>query len=279
MLELDYLIEEISSSPVDITAPSDASYVANNVRKEFTTFDPSDTGTYIINVNGQTVEVEVVSIPDSTLTQDLVAWYRFEDGDARDYTNDLEATFADTTAYNGTVRGATHQSSGGITDVLSGANSGFLDLSNDSESIEYPDPPQLESATEFTIIGWAKPQTTDDVLIYGTERDDASNNTELRTQGVRVENGGNRAQVTSDAATQGSFNHFALVWNAPDVEYYINGNFQGTGSGPSQSTGSLDAHTGDYFSQSVDIGVDDIRVYNRALSSTEIGSIYNNTKP
>jgi len=234
-------------------------------------------GSEISEVRTGAGDVLFSGIPDSALTQDLIAWYRFEDGDARDYTNDLDGTFADSTAYDGTVNGASFLSNSGVTDFQNGENSGAVNISDSTGDINYPDPPQLENSTEFTIMGWANPNQDPKMLIYGTERDDASNNVELKTDGVRVETGGNRAQAT--ASQPQSMSHFALVWSAPEAEYYIDATSQGTGTGPSQSLSDLDAYTGDYFGRSTDMVVDDIRIYNRALTSSEITSIFNNTKP
>lgn len=65
VLELDYLIEEISDDKVTINSnPSSLndSYISRNSY----IFDPEGTGEYEIEVDGQTVLIDVTNIPDST---------------------------------------------------------------------------------------------------------------------------------------------------------------------------------------------------------------------
>jgi hypothetical protein len=70
-LELDYLIEQINDDAVSITnEPSDASTTLNYIKTKSTVFDPSTTGTYELDINNQTVEIEVTDIPISDDFQD-----------------------------------------------------------------------------------------------------------------------------------------------------------------------------------------------------------------
>jgi hypothetical protein len=100
--------------------------------------------------------VNTFEIPDSVLTEDLRAWYRFEDGVVRDYTATLDATFADSTAYDGTVNGAKFQSSGGVNDFIAGNNSGNFRFDNGkTQNIQGPDITATQS-NPFTAMCWCR---------------------------------------------------------------------------------------------------------------------------
>lgn len=67
-LELDYLVEEVSRDAVTIyKEPSglSESYYSTDTY----VFDPSGTGTFQLDINGQTIEIEVTDIPDSVVVQ------------------------------------------------------------------------------------------------------------------------------------------------------------------------------------------------------------------
>jgi hypothetical protein len=65
-LELDYLIEQINDDTIDITSePTSNSSSINYINRRTGIFDPSETGTHKLDINGQTIEIEVVKIPES----------------------------------------------------------------------------------------------------------------------------------------------------------------------------------------------------------------------
>jgi hypothetical protein len=65
-LEIDYLVEEISSDSVNVSdEPSSGASTLDYIATETSVFNPSETGTYKLDINGQTVEIEVTDIPDS----------------------------------------------------------------------------------------------------------------------------------------------------------------------------------------------------------------------
>lgn len=67
ILELKYLVEEIGDDKVTYDKkPGEIS--DNYVSKREYVFDPKDAGVYQINLDGQTIEIEVTSVPDTVET-------------------------------------------------------------------------------------------------------------------------------------------------------------------------------------------------------------------
>jgi hypothetical protein len=65
-LELDYLVEDISNDTINVKdEPSNFSTEIGYIRKEIGVFDPPGAGTYQLEINEQTIEIEVTDIPDS----------------------------------------------------------------------------------------------------------------------------------------------------------------------------------------------------------------------
>jgi len=233
-------------------------------------------------------------IPDSALTQDLVAWYRFEDADARDYTNDLNATFGDSTAYDGAVTGGTFQSTGGITDFENGTSSGYYDAGTDTGG-EFIDCGDIANVSgPMTVMGWVKidndpwrgtiwswGDSTDNVqtlYYFGTDNDKLGLNTwNADLFGI------------SGFSGQGTFTHIATEFqdsNPSGFRLFINGVEQslsqqksGTDSRPINSRFVIANNLNDLLEQALYGDIDDVRVYNRSLTESEVSDIYNDTKP
>jgi len=222
------------------------------------------------------------AIPDSALTQDLVAWYRFEDGDARDYTNDLDATFADSTAYDGTVNGATFQSSGGVTDFENGANSGAFDFPNDSDNIDLGiNPYGLANNDPISILGWANTSDTDAVLFNaGFQRLAIRASPTWEVKGF---NGSSTNIVDSGVSPSGSYQHLAVAYDGSTVRIFVDGIQENSESDSNfyETPDGWDSYIGYYQGggDSLTGQIDDVRIYNRALTSSEISDIFNATKP
>lgn len=67
-LELDYLVEKVSRNAIDVAnEPNNVSTSIDYISTETGIFDPPDTGTYQLNINGQTIEIEVNDITDSAV--------------------------------------------------------------------------------------------------------------------------------------------------------------------------------------------------------------------
>jgi len=237
-----------------------------------------------VTIDGDTV---FTAIPDNILTQDLIAWYRFEDGDARDYTATLSGTFADTTAYDGTVNGATFVSSAGVTDFRNGGNSGAFDFDRASN----------DSITRNQI-----PLPSDKTVMLWTDLDDNNGGTLFYNEGIRLNHtatsAGYRLLVQGDnnafnflptnIQTVNQYVHFAaVVRDFGDIEVYINGsqvNSDTIGFEVSDRGNESGFSIGREVNQAVDASssngrIDDVRIYNRGLSASEISDIVNATQP
>jgi len=231
-----------------------------------------------ITVDGDTV-FAALDIPDSVVAQDLVAWYRFEDGDARDYTATLNGQFADSTAYDGTVNGATFRPSGGVRDFNNGANSGAFEGDGTDDDISFLTP---SVSTPLTASIYAKLNKKDPVQnIYTT----TYSNGDLLL--IREKGFGGEFQAVNEV--DGSFlNIEAFVadtqWHMhtvtitdSSIEYFIDAQSQGTNSSRERTLSSLTIlGTNQRF---MDGFVDDFRIYDRDLTNTEISDIYNATEP
>jgi len=83
--------------------------------------------------------------------EDLVAWYPFRSGTGEDITAG-DSNFGDTTDYSAVVNGATFQSSDGVTDIQTGANSGAFDLDGVDDQLTPQNPSGLNFGTgSFSI--------------------------------------------------------------------------------------------------------------------------------
>lgn len=259
-------------------------------------FEPAQDGTNMYAASSERWEFLkfLPEIPDSALTQHLVAWYRFEDGDARDYTARLNATFADSTAYDGTVNGATHNNSGAVTDFKTGANSGNFEFDGSDDTIKVTHDPGLNQNV-FTIMAWTDPASLRRNEIYNKESGDAyATLTHADQYGrpyyflVRDQNG-NRDDVFTSGPASG-VHHFAARRDnsfpgSGALDIFIDGVKQSTSVDASQganditNTGNVYIGSRDGVQNSYNGTLDDVRLYNTDLTDSQINDIYNATKP
>jgi len=240
------------------------------------------------NVKKVTADGEVVftggpDIPDSALTQDLVAWYRFENGDARDYTATLDATFADSIAYDGTVNGATFQSSGGVTDFENGANSGAFDFDGSNDKIATASIPF--NTDSITVSLWLNMDDTNGGRYIGRNIND-----DFRTLLIANNGAGTTEFLLGDGSSfdgfrasfdppVGTYTHLAMTGDNGSLAAYIDGSQVGTSTYP-VTTLTAELGIGETVDRNFTNGqIDDVRIYNRALTASEISDIYNSTKP
>jgi len=272
-----------------------------------------------INIDGSTVDAitidgtevtevtadgEVVfgsAIPDSVLTQDLVAWYRFEDGDARDYASSSEfpnVTWGNSTSFDGTVDGATHQASGGVTDFAAGPNSGAFEFDGSNDYLEDVYPVQSNiNGGPVTVMAWvnvdsytgtknfyrnhiyADLQGQNDGQIY--LHLDAPDN----AVGMAYWDGSGQQRSTADGSfTLNTWHHVAGTYDGFSITPYIDGQ---PSFGDSEDGGRGWEVHGPYIGSGfglsapyyIDGVIDDVRIYNTDLTDQQILDIYNATKP
>jgi hypothetical protein len=230
-----------------------------------------------------------------------VAWYRFADSSntAIDYTAELDDDrFADTTAFDGTVNGASFVPNGGVRDVLTGANSGAYDFDGVDDQITIDNRLALGGRQQFTVHLQFAPNTTggdaDRILAEGSSgltNNNASlaifesNNNRFSVEGYDPNgNVSNALPVSGSSTTVGQFTSVTVTFDTGTTDIFQDGSrIDGftTGSSTLQKS-SLPIELGfnnQFNRKFFDGRIDDVRLYNRALSASEINQIYQNTDP
>lgn len=203
-------------------------------------------------------KLEVTYYNGSVVTNGLVAWYQFE-GDA----NDSWGT------NHGTVYGAT------FTNDTPGLNSSqALSLNGtSSDYVEVPDADALDITGAITLESWVR----QDVLRsqYIMQKADAYGNTLIG--GVRVDMklaGCDPNYILGDGATSADvWYHVVQTYDGANVKTYINGVLTDTDEVTgtiSISAGVLVIGAAGATSNWLDGALDEVRIYDRALSLTEI---------
>jgi len=229
--------------------------------------------------------VTVSSGPSLVAQQDLVAWYPMEDGDARDAANTTD--FGDATAYDGTVNGATHDPDGGVTDVTAGPSSGAFSFTSDR--IDIGNIPSIEGVSQLTVCAWLNEtdgNNSDKEPVGGFSPGSFNNALGMSANGsgnlvYRVRKSGTRLNTSTNINRDGTYSHFAFVFDNGSLQGYKNGSPTGSVSGGPSTTPSVKMNLGGRFSSGNNyIGdIDDVRFYASALTDSEINQICTNTQP
>jgi hypothetical protein len=253
--------------------------------------------TNIDNTTVQEVTIDGQDVDEITVDGDVVfsaslgvvaesslnAWYRFEDGDARDYTNVFDV--GNTTTFDGSISGGTVNSTGGGIDFKQGADSGSYDTQNGG-IITVPEA-VFDKSGPVSVVLVTRPRTnTSAERLLST---DASNNDSPR--GIVLQEIDRQYGVftsgTGGAQQFGTFNIGTLT----QVGFIIDGTeifgvFDGTktriatsSSGFGNQTNPFKIGGEDKRSNFYDGEIDEVRVYNKALSGTEVQDIFDNTVP
>jgi hypothetical protein len=215
-----------------------------------------------------------------------VAWYRFEDSaiTAIDATNAL-GVGADQTGFDGTVNGASFVQNGGVTDVVSGPNSGAYDFDGVDDHIDLPQ--NLYSFVSpsggVTHSVFLKADKLQDDFILDA-RNPVQQNIRIRSNGeivFQIFSGSAEEIVSTTSYSTGAFTHIAASWSNNDAELFINGVSEASATFSDANSGNFDIRLGDAGDtpQNFNGTIDDYRTYNRALSASEINRIYQNTDP
>jgi len=237
-----------------------------------------------ITVDGQTV-FTAQTLP--VAYSNLVAWYPFDSatygGSNADDVTAIIGGSGDDTAYDGTVTGATYESSGGVTDIDAGANSGYYSFDG-TDFIETPF--DLDTQSAFTIMAFARFDTlsSDNGILYMNSNPERLYLwfTTFRNQ---IEAGlGDFDDLTFLSQANMNTNqwyHVALSYDGTTFRSYVDGGTTPTDTSTinvPEATG--DMYIGNLFNTDFMNGdIDDVRVYNTDLSGSQINQIYTNTKP
>jgi len=239
-----------------------------------------------ITVDGQTVFTAAPQINLPVAYSNLVAWYPFDSATyGGSNTDDVTAILGgsgDDTAYDGTVNGATYQSSGGRTDINAGASSGYYEFTADNDEIIIPHEHQTSN---FTYTMWIRNVNGGTDNLFGNR--DGSNDTNFLYADnsfyrPHTGNGGFGQFDTQTApSTNSTWQHIAWVYDGSN-RIYIDG--VEDANSPGSNTGNTIVNT-DFTLTGPDSGengiicdIDDFRAYNTALTQTQIEQIVQNTQ-
>ena len=229
------------------------------------------TTTITATYNGQAFNATVQVVMDTSLK----AWYQFDETSG--------TTAADSSGYgnNGTViNGATW---------TAGNNGNAVNLDGTDDYIALP-AGVVSNANTATVATWVNLDTLSNwtrIFDFGSGTSTYMNlipkngaNSKIR---FTIQNNGSSQQIidgTSALAT-GGWHHVAVTLNGATGILYVDGVEVGRNSAMTIKPSDMGATTQNYIGRSqfvdpyLDGRVDDFRVYNRALSSTEITSLMN----
>jgi hypothetical protein len=215
IVELDYLVKEISDSVVTFDKkPGNVS--ESYISKNKYVFDPKDTGTYKLDINGQTIEIQVTDIPDSAILQ-----YKFEDdSDTTTATDSITGN----TPYDGTINGASYNSNAKV-------DSFALDFDGTEDYVELPSNLGIfDNSTSYSISMWVYPDdvTSGEQRIFhprGENDVGITLNKDGNNKIIYYTYDGTTRSVSSSSLTSGNWYHVGVVWDISNSEFtlYIDG--------------------------------------------------------
>jgi hypothetical protein len=262
-LELDYVIEQITNDVVEISSePSADALSLSYISKETSVLNPTETGTYEIDIDGQVIEIEVTDIPDSGISH-----WDFENS------NNDDSLLKDQWGTNsGTVSGATYLDNGGT------QGNGAYSFDGDNDGIALDSNISFSSSDAWSLVVLAKVDTTrGQHRAVGKSGDDDNHirftpsNDTLGLEGDA--NGvGSVTHTYSDTYELYSVTHSATSGN---VRFYANDSDLGTAS--PAGTGFVLNNIGKGTSSS-DIFKGEcagVWMYGRELSNSEVKQLYN----
>jgi len=218
----------------------------------------------------------------------LVAWYPARNSGADATAGDTNS--GDSTDYGGTLgSGASIVSGGGVTDLDTGANSDAFDFdgSNDAEVVTNTGGVNLFGADDegcFTF--WVKDDGGGNPHPFGNFDDDDFIYYDLEDGDFSIN--GSSGMASLSGPTLGLNWYFIVLNYGSTVEYYSTEegessiNLRDTDSNVGSVFLDNDIYFGDIGPSSnlpLDGKMDDIRIYNRSLSQSELQGIFDNTTP
>jgi hypothetical protein len=209
--------------------------------------------------------------PTGTTKAELVGWWRFDEGSGT-VANDSSGNGNDGT-FNGDPQWA------------AGMFGGALEFNGTDDYVEVPDNESLHLWERFTLAAWIYQVESSSSRIIDKIGAGTANGPHLDTHpGTTLRSCSGTCVSTAADYTLEEWHHVAVTFDEGDVKLYIDGSIEGEGSAPSPLAGnSLSLRIGaDSDGQSLFHGlIDDVRVYNRALTEAEIlaamegaGSVY-----
>ena len=203
----------------------------------------------------------------------LVGSWHFDEGSG--------TTACDTSGNDndGTINGATWVNDGKFGKALS--------FDGADDYVEVKDSDSLDITNAITIMAWVKLDSLDkEQQIVRKSRDDTGeayeifiNDTNRVFFGIRDSSGTEEYVYPTDTLTTGTWYHIVGTYDKQNLKLYLNGNE--IGSEPSTITIDVSSRNliigcGDKGTRYFHGTIDEVRIYNRALSEGEISDLYNN---
>jgi chitodextrinase len=194
----------------------------------------------------------------------LVAAYSFNEGSGTTVTD------ASANGNAGTISNASW---------TSGKYGGALAFNGSSSRVTIPNAPTLQLTSGMTLEAWVNPTTVSslwrDVIYKGKDNYflEATSSRSSRPVGGAILNGTNAAATGPTPLTAGTFTHLAATYNGSTMRLFVNGtqvaSTPGTGSILTSANAlqiGSDSNFGQYFTGTID----EVRVYNTALTQAQI---------
>jgi hypothetical protein len=230
----------------------------------------SDGGTQTHNIVAPaTPTTYTATYSEVTAVPGLVAAYSFNEGSGA-------------TVFDGSGNG-NHGTISGATRNTSGQYGAALDFDGSNDLVTVPDSSSLDLTNGMTLEAWVRPLTTGSwrtvVLkeqpsnyIYALYSSASDNG---RPQGrIRV-NGSNFSASGPSRLTTSVWAHLALTYDGSNLRLYVNGSLVATQAASGamvNSSSPLRIGGSSVFGRYFRGRIDEVRIYNRALSATEIQS-------
>jgi Concanavalin A-like lectin/glucanases superfamily/Bacterial Ig-like domain len=205
----------------------------------------------------------------------LVAAYGFEETSGSTVTDASRD-------HNGTISGATRTTSGrfGRALVFDGFND-WVTIPNDSD---------FNLTSGLTIEAWVRPDVLGSTWRTAVMKERSSNlayalfaNNNNRDPAGRVVTGGFDLSTGGGAQLAlGAWSHIAMTWGSNALRVYVNGSpvsARSTSGSLATGTGPLRIGGNSFRSEWFDGRIDEVRVYHRALSGSEIAADMNRAVP
>jgi len=262
------------SSPAVVTTDSDGNFSFTGLANGNYVLTPSKT-TYTFTPENTALKVQGVNLVNvdfaatTTLLQGLIAYYPFS-GNANDTSGN---------GHDGTVNGATL-----IADRF-GSPDGAYNFNGSTDYIAVPNSNSLNLGASYTLSAWIFQRSAS--AVYGYRILDKQTAGACDGWNFDTYDGSTGRRLRMDVAcpwtisntaySLNQWHHVLVAVSSGAVTFYLDGVADGSASVVSTPSNSLDLYIGachpNFSSYSFDGIMDDIRIYDRALSSIEIQAL------